>query len=230
MKFKSIIVCGAIALMGVLMSEASAQGEAKPSTETVGYAIGQQFGAFLELGKGEFDMEALLKGINDKLDGKDSKFDDATLQQAFMSFQQVIGEKQQAMAAEDAAAASGEGIAYLAANAKKKGVVVLPSGLQYEVITEGTGVIPKASDTVKAHYSGTFITGEKFDSSYDRGEPTSFPVTRVIPGWTEALQLMKVGSKWKLTIPFELAYGAEGRPGIPGGSCLLFDIELVGIE
>ena len=229
MKINSLIVCGAAALMGVFMGEATGQGEAKLNTKVTGYAIGQQFGDFLKVGKGEFDMDALMKGMSDKIDGKDSEYDEQTQQQAFGAFQQLLGRKQKEAQEAAAAASKGDGIAYLAENARKDGVVVLPSGLQYEVITKGTGATPKASDTVIAHYRGTFIDGKEFDSSYG-GKPTSFGVTRVIAGWTEALQVMKVGGKWKLTIPYELAYGAQGRAGIPGGSWLLFDIELIGIE
>jgi len=230
MRFNLMIVCGAMVLIGVFMGDATGQGEAKPNPKVVGYAIGQQFGDFLKLGKGEFDMDALMKGLIDKIDGKDSEYDEQTCQQAFTAFQQILGKKQQEAQAAAAAAAKADGIAYLAENARKEGVVVLPSGLQYEVIRDGTGATPKSTDTVSAHYRGTFIDGQEFDSSYSRGEPTSFPVTRVIAGWTEALQLMKVGAKWKLTIPYELAYGDRGNQGIPGGSCLLFDIELMAIE
>lgn len=106
----------------------------------------------------------------------------------------------------------------------------LPSGLQYEVIKEGTGASPEATDTVRVHYHGTFVDGTTFDSSIDRGEPAEFPVNRVIPGWTEALQKIKVGGKWKIAVPSKLAYGAEGRPGIPPNSVLVFEVELLEIK
>ena len=135
---------------------------------------------------------------------------------------------------EQAKAVSGknkkEGEAFLAANAKKPGVKTTKSGLQYKVIKEGTGAVPKATDTVKTHYTGTLVDGTKFDSSVDRGEPAVFGVTQVIPGWTEALQLMKVGSKWQLAIPWDIAYGADGGGRMPPNSVLVFDIELLGIE
>lgn len=119
--------------------------------------------------------------------------------------------------------------AFLAENKNKSGIVTLPSGLQYEVIKEGTGVTPIISDVVSCHYKGTLLDGTVFDSSYDRGEPTSFPVNGVIPGWTEALQLMKIGSQWKLYIPYELAYGERGAGPIEPYSMLVFEIELIDI-
>jgi FKBP-type peptidyl-prolyl cis-trans isomerase len=132
--------------------------------------------------------------------------------------------------AEAGATAKAEGDAFLAENAKKEGVKSTPSGLQYKVLTEGDGAMPAATDTVKVHYTGTFIDGKKFDSSVDRGEPATFGVDQVIPGWTEALQLMKVGSKWQLAIPSDLAYGPQGRGAqMPPNSVLLFDVELIEI-
>ena len=123
------------------------------------------------------------------------------------------------------------GQAFLAANAKKEGVVTTATGLQYKVLENGTGAKPKATDTVNVHYRGTFIDGKTFDSSYDRGEPISFPLNRVIPGWTEGVQLMPVGSKYEFYIPYQLAYGERGAGGaIPGYATLIFLVELLGIE
>jgi FKBP-type peptidyl-prolyl cis-trans isomerase FklB len=126
---------------------------------------------------------------------------------------------------------SDPGAAFLAENAKKDGVTTTASGLQYKVIKSGTGESPKLSDTVKVHYQGTLIDGTVFDSSIQRGQPISFPVGRVIPGWVEALQLMKVGDKWQLFIPAKLAYGDQSpTPAIPPNSVLIFEVELLGIE
>ena len=123
------------------------------------------------------------------------------------------------------------GTAFLTANAGKEGVITTASGLQYKVIKSGTGESPKLTDTVKVHYQGTLIDGTIFDSSIQRGQPISFPVNRVIPGWTEALQLMKVGDKWQLFIPAKLAYGDQSpSPAIPPNSVLIFEVELLGIE
>jgi FKBP-type peptidyl-prolyl cis-trans isomerase len=123
-----------------------------------------------------------------------------------------------------------DGAAFLAANKSKPGVVTLPDGLQYVVITNGTGAMPTANDTVTVNYRGTFINGTEFDSSYKRGQPASFPVMGVIHGWTEALLQMRVGSKWQLFIPSDLAYGEPGRTGIPPNSTLIFDVELVSVQ
>jgi FKBP-type peptidyl-prolyl cis-trans isomerase len=122
------------------------------------------------------------------------------------------------------------GEAFLAANAKKEGVKTTASGLQYKVIKAGTGASPKPTDIVKVHYTGTLVDGTVFDSSVQRGEPATFPVNGVIPGWTEALQLMKVGDKWQLVIPSKLAYGEQGPRAIGPNSTLIFDVELLGIE
>lgn len=123
------------------------------------------------------------------------------------------------------------GEAFLAENAKKPGVKTTASGLQYEVLTEGSGAAPKASDNVTVHYRGTTINGEEFDSSYGRGEPLTFPLNRVIPGWTEGLQLMKEGAKYRLYIPSDLAYGERGAGGVIGpNATLIFDVELIKIE
>lgn len=201
-----------------------------PDPKVTGYAIGQQFGGFLKDAGDLYDQDALMKGFNDAIAGNDSEYDESELQAAFMGFQQALMIKQQELNAQRAMSIKEDGAKFLAENAKRDDVKVLPSGLQYEVIEAGKGKTPLASDTVIAHYRGTFIDGEEFDSSYSRGEPSSFPVTRVIPGWTEALQKMKVGGKWKLFIPYDLAYGEQGNQRIPGGSTLLFDIELVGIK
>jgi len=148
-----------------------------------------------------------------------------------MAFQKELMAKQQEAQKAVSAKAKAEGEAFLAANATKDGVVTLPSGLQYKVITPGSGASPKASDTVSVHYRGRLIDGTEFDSSYKRNEPTSFPVGGVIPGWTEALQLMKVGAKWELYVPAKLAYGDRGAGGlIPPGATLVFEVELLSIK
>ena len=123
-----------------------------------------------------------------------------------------------------------DGQAFLAENAKKDGVVTLPSGLQYQIVKEGDGPIPGPNSTVTVHYRGTLLSGEEFDNSFKRGQPASFPVTGVIKGWTEALLLMKTGAQWKLFIPADLAYGPNGRGPIPPNSTLLFDVELLSVQ
>jgi FKBP-type peptidyl-prolyl cis-trans isomerase len=188
------------------------------------YAIGQQIGENFRQDELDIDLDSFLAGVKDAVAGAEPRYSDEL---CGIAVQRMMMEQQKKAVAR-AAAAGQEGAAFLAANARKEGVITLPSGLQYRVITEGTGPSPKATDTVSARYRGTFIDGKMFDES--GAEAISFPVGGVIAGWTEALQLMKVGSKWQLFIPGELAYGEAGRPGIPPNATLLFDVELVGIE
>jgi FKBP-type peptidyl-prolyl cis-trans isomerase len=153
------------------------------------------------------------------------------MEQTLGALQREMQAKQQERNAALGAKAAKEGEAYLAANAAKEGVVTLPSGLQYKVLTAGTGKKPAATDTVVVHYRGTLTDGTEFDSSYKRNQPAKFKVNQVIPGWTEALQLMPVGSKWQLVIPAKLAYGERGAGGaIPPNSVLVFEVDLQGIE
>ena len=143
----------------------------------------------------------------------------------------VIGSVGEAKRSHVAAAEKQAGAKFLAENKSRAGITTTESGLQYEIITKGTGPVPTLGDTISAHYRGALLNGKEFDNSYNRGEPLSIPVAGVIPGWTEALQLMPVGSKWKLYIPSELAYGDYGAGSdIPGGATLVFDIELMGIN
>ena len=190
------------------------------------YAIGVNIGRSFKQQGLEADTEQLVKGFKDAMAGTIA-LSDADLQQAMMSLQQEMMAAQQAKGAK----AKTEGTDFLAANKSKEGVKSTASGLQYKVIKEGTGPKPKATDTVVAHYRGTLIDGTEFDSSYKRGEPTEFPLSGVIKGWTEGLQLMPVGSKYQFFIPSELAYGERGAGGqIPPNATLIFEVELVGIK
>ncbi|MGZ3771386.1 MAG: FKBP-type peptidyl-prolyl cis-trans isomerase [Bdellovibrio sp.] len=193
-------------------------------TKKASYAIGQQIGGNLKQQNIEFDADALAMALKDASAGKNEMSKDE-MQAAMMKLQESAMKKQQQVAEDNAKA----GKAFLEKNKSAAGVKVTASGLQYIVEKEGTGETPKKEDVVKVHYKGTLTNGEQFDSSYDRGQPAEFPVGGVIPGWTEALQLMKVGGKMKLFIPPELAYGPSGRPGIPPNSVLVFDVELVEI-
>ena len=212
--------------------------------DKIGYALGAKMASFIlkdtEQYKIEnFNKESVSKGFNDALAGK-SKLSEQEIQEQFGIFQQQMQAAQQQAAVieqqknvEEGETAKVAGAAYLDANGKKDGVVTTESGLQYSVVTEGEkdGAKPKATDVVKVHYTGMFIDDKKFDSSVDRGEPTTFPLNRVIKGWTEGLQLMTVGSKYHFVIPGDLAYGPNGRPGsIPGNSVLQFDVELLAIN
>ena len=170
-------------------------------------------------------LDAVLAGLSDAFAGIDSRVSGEALSASF----QVIRERMQAEAPAKAEAAAGEGRAYLAENAKREGVTVLPSGLQFEVLSTGEGAKPSREDTVRTHYHGTLIDGTVFDSSYQRGQPAEFPVGGVIAGWVEALQLMNAGSKWRLHVPSELAYGGQAVGSIPPHSVLVFDVELLEI-
>lgn len=192
----------------------------------VSYGIGRQLGDQLrENPVPGMTLDAVLAGLSDAFAGIDSRVSGEALSASF----QVIRERMQAEAQAKAEAAAGEGRAYLAENAKREGVTVLPSGLQFEVPSTGEGAKPSREDTVRTHYHGTLIDGTVFDSSYQRGQPAEFPVGGVIAGWVEALQLMNAGSKWRLHVPSELAYGGQAVGSIPPHSVLVFDVELLEI-
>jgi FKBP-type peptidyl-prolyl cis-trans isomerase len=196
----------------------------KNSTDSFSYAIGLEGAAYYKSQGATTINSALVKKAFDDVYGKKTLL--LTPQQSTMTIQNKLKKYMENKNAK----VKEEGKNFLAENKKRQGVVELPSGLQYEIITAGTGEKPKATDTVKAHYAGRLITGEEFDNSYKRGEPLQIPVGGVIQGWVEALQLMPVGSKWKLFIPSDLGYGERGAGGsIPGGAALVFDIELIEI-
>ncbi len=190
--------------------------------QKVSYIIGTQIARSIKSQNIDVNVDSLAQGIKDALAGGE-----LALSQTEMKT--VYGAWQQKMKAKRAAENLAKGKAFLEANKAKEGVKVTDSGLQYKVIEEGTGESPTASDKVRVHYRGRLINGQEFDSSYKRGEPAEFPVTGVIKGWTEALQLMKEGAKWELYIPPELAYGTQDRPGLPGNSTLIFEVELLEI-
>lgn len=192
------------------------------------YGIGRNFGDQLAANPFEgLDIQALIQGIQDSFAGTESSVSQEDLEKAF----QMINEQMQAKQAEQSKELTAEGTEFLATNAKRDEVTVTESGLQYEVLTTGEGAVPAISDTVSTHYHGTLINGEVFDSSYDRGQPAEFPVSGVIAGWTEALQLMTTGSKWRLYVPYNLAYGEQGAGGKIGPfTTLIFDIELLEIK
>ncbi len=191
------------------------------------YGIGRQMGD--QLKSNPFDgleINAVAEGLMDAFAGKESAVSDNDMREAFMK----ISEEMQAKEAEKAQALAAEGEVFLAENAKREEVTVTDSGLQFEVLTTGEGDKPSSSSTVRTHYHGTLVNGQVFDSSYERGQPAEFPVSGVIKGWTEALQMMPVGSKWRLYVPHQLAYGEQGAGGaIAPYSTLIFDVELLDI-
>jgi FKBP-type peptidyl-prolyl cis-trans isomerase FklB len=195
--------------------------------QQISYGIGRQMGDQL-LGNNipGIDVTAVCAGISDALAGISSRLSQEQLQTAFGILNERLQEQQHREAKQQAAA----GEQFLAHNRTRPEVVTLESGLQYEVLKQGDGAKPSASDTVSTHYHGTLIDGTVFDSSVERGAPAQFPVNRVIAGWTQALQLMPVGSKWRLYIPYQLAYGERGAGGaIAPFSALIFDVELLSI-
>ncbi|HVA45690.1 MAG TPA: FKBP-type peptidyl-prolyl cis-trans isomerase [Pirellulales bacterium] len=196
-----------------------------------GYELGKQVAQFSDIGI-DLDEEIVLAAFKDAMEGKEPTMSEKDRTDAMPEIQKLVQEKRTAKLRELGAKNKEEGKAFLAQNKKKEGVKTLPSGLQYKVLKSGKGETPKKTDTVKAHYKGTLLNGNEFDSSYRRGQPASFPVNRVIPGWTEALQLMKVGDKWQLFIPSGLAYGEQGagNGGIPPNATLVFEVELLGVE
>jgi FKBP-type peptidyl-prolyl cis-trans isomerase FklB len=196
--------------------------------DKVSYGIGLQMGQQVKGQSFEgFSVDALIIGISDVFNDTPLRFAEDEMQAAFSAINQRV----EAKAAEAASAHKEIGEAFLTVNGKKEGVVTTASGLQYEVLTEGTGPKPSINDTVVTHYHGSLIDGTVFDSSVERGEPAQFPVNGVIQGWIEALQMMQVGSKWRLFIPSDLAYGDQGSGPIIGpGTTLLFEIELIEIK
>ncbi len=199
----------------------------KTQKEKASYAVGMSIGTGLHRQGVPVDAALVARGLRDAMTGAKPLLTDDEMKAVLTQLQGQVREQQKAKTVEAAAGNKKIGEAFLAENKTKDGVVTLPSGLQYKILTAGTGPKPAATDTVSCNYKGTFIDGKEFDSS--KGTPISFGVTGVIKGWTEALQLMPVGSKWQLFIPSDLAYGDGGRPGIPPGSTLLFDVELVSI-
>jgi FKBP-type peptidyl-prolyl cis-trans isomerase len=207
----------------------------KTQKEKFSYALGMNTGKrmsdSLKKQSVPFDPAILARGMKDALAGGKTLLTDDEAQAVLTEMQKQVREQQQEKTQQAGAVNKKEGDTFLAANKGKEGVVTLPSGLQYKILKEGTGPKPTASDSVVCNYRGTLINGTEFDSSYKRGQPATFPVTGVIKGWTEALQLMPVGSKWQLFVPSDLAYGDRGAGADIGpGATLIFEVELISIE
>ena len=203
----------------------------KTEKEKVSYSIGLNIGSNFKMQSMDIDVDALAKGIKDAIALNKPLLSQKEIQDTMTAFQKEMEAKQQEKMKVVGDKNKKDGEAFLAANKKKDGIKTTASGLQYKVIKEGTGKKPSAKDTVTVNYRGTMIDGTEFDSSYKRGEATSFPVDQVIPGWTEALQLMKVGSKYELFIPSNIAYGERGAgPQIGPNATLIFEVELVSIK
>jgi FKBP-type peptidyl-prolyl cis-trans isomerase FklB len=219
-------------LLGIafLFSVCHAQGklELRDQKDKESYSLGYQFGQNLKSQGVDLNLDVYTSGMRDAFGGKDPQMTLGEIRSTIASLQQRLMAAQQK---EQAAKNLVESKAFLAENGKKEGIKTLPSGLQYKVLTAGSGKTPKAEDNVTVNYKGTLINGTEFDSSYKRGQPASFQVKGVIKGWTEALQLMKEGSKWQLFIPPELGYGERGAgPLIPPNSALIFEVELIAVK
>lgn len=231
------ILLGATLFAAVLVAQeevptkGAVPGNLKTTRDQASYSIGQNIGRSIKNDGLELNTAALVQGLTDALSGGPAKLTDEQMQAAMATFRRELETQMAAKAKVEGDKNAKEGAAFLAANKAKPNVVTLPSGLQYTVMKAGKGPSPSVNDTVKTHYHGTLINGQVFDSSVERGEPISFPVGGVIKGWTEALQRMKVGDKWKLFIPPDLAYGPDGSgPVIGPNSTLIFEVELLGIE
>jgi FKBP-type peptidyl-prolyl cis-trans isomerase len=225
------IVLGVIVSLGVAGSlRADGTNMLGDEKSRVSYAIGMMLGHNWQQQGLEVDPEIAARAIKDIQSGGATLLSQTEMQETLTAFQKEFKVKQQKIQEEKAIKNKAEGADFLAANKAKPGVVTLPDGLQYTVLTEGSGAMPQADNVVSVHYRGTLLDGTEFDSSYKRGQPAQFPVNGVIRGWTEALQLMKTGSKWKLFIPSELAYGENGQRSIPPNSVLIFEVELLSVQ
>ncbi|QGJ71184.1 Peptidyl-prolyl cis-trans isomerase [Planctomycetales bacterium 10988] len=209
------------------------QGQAQQPIDMkkVSYLIGYDFGQTLASQQVQVDLQSYMEGFRTGIAGGNPNIPEEEINALMTQFQQMLVERQQKMMAEQANKAKAAGEAFLAQNAKQPGIQTTASGLQYQVLQPGSGATPAPEDEVQVHYEGTLINGTVFDSSYQRGEPISFPVNGVIPGWTEALQLMKEGAKWKLFIPSQLAYGERGAGQTIGpNEVLVFTVELLQVK
>ncbi|MES2201778.1 MAG: FKBP-type peptidyl-prolyl cis-trans isomerase [candidate division FCPU426 bacterium] len=218
------------AIMALLAPVSCTSKTPKTETEKVSYAIGSDIGSKLAEIKDQIDLGMLNQGMADKINGKESKMTPAEAQAVMEIFGQKMQQREMTKQSAAGEKNKAEGAAFLAKTKANSKVKATKSGLLYEVIKEGTGRKPKPSETVRVHYAGTLIDGTEFDSSIKRGQPAEFGVKNVIPGWTEALQLMPVGSKWRLVIPSNLAYGEHGAGGQIGpNAVLIFEVELLDI-
>jgi FKBP-type peptidyl-prolyl cis-trans isomerase FklB len=229
MKLRLIAVLGMMLLVSPVNAEENLV--LKNQKDKVSYIIGMDIGKNFMKQSMDIDPDILMKGLKDALSGRKPLLTDQEARETMTVFKKEMMAKQEVLAKKLGEKNKKEGEAFLAENKKTEGVKTLPSGLQYRVIKEGTGRKPKATDKVLTHYRGTLIDGTEFDSSYKRGTPTSFKVNEIIPGWTEALQLMKEGAKWQLFIPSNLAYAERGTGrDIGPNATLIFEVELISIQ
>ena len=223
---KSIVISAVVLSFAVSLFAEEKPPQLKDLKDKASYALGLNFGFNFKRQNIDLNTDAFAAGFKDAMSGRKPLMSEQEVRETMMAFEKDMQQKQAETAQKNAAEAD----KFLAANKSKEGVKTTESGLQYKVLKEGSGAQPKSSDTVTVNYRGTLTDGTEFDSSYKRGQPATFPVGGVIKGWTEALQLMKVGSKFQLFIPANLAYGEQGRPGIPPNSLLIFEVELMDVK
>jgi FKBP-type peptidyl-prolyl cis-trans isomerase FklB len=226
-------VLSVFAVLVILLTALHAEGgmDLKTDKDKLSYALGMDIGSSLKSQSIDIDADTFAKGVKDVVEGNQSLLTNEEFQAVMKKFQQDMMARQADQMKVVAEKNKAEGAAFLAENRKKEGVVTTDSGLQYIVLEEGSGDSPNATDTVSVHYKGTLINGTEFDSSYKRNQPASFPVNGVIPGWTEALQMMKPGAKWKIFLPSEIAYGERGAgQQIGPNSTLIFEVELLSVQ
>jgi len=226
-----LVAAVSIALLLPFCTPEKKKVELKDDKSKESYSVGYQFGQNLKKMHADLDADVLSKGIEDAISGKESLLSEEEMGSSLSNVRQKSMTAMQEALKKEAEKNLVEGEKFLTENKTKEGVKTTASGLQYKIIEEGKGPSPKEGDTVTVNYRGTLIDGTQFDSSYDRGQPATFPLTGVIPGWTEALQMMKKGSKWELYIPPDLAYGERGAGNrIPPNSTLIFEVELISFQ
>lgn len=227
---RQIVAAGLVVMAGTALVGCNREGK-KPETveQRAAYSVGYVSGKSSAAQAPKLDIDQFMAGFRDAYAKRDSKLTDEEMRAALSAYEETLRKEAEMARKKSAIEGASAGAAFLAENAKKPGVKTTDSGLQYEVITEGKGAKPKATDVVKVHYEGKLVDGTVFDSSRQRGEPIEFPLNRVIPGWTEGVQLMNVGSRYKLTIPANLGYGEDGAGPIPPNAVLVFDVELLDI-
>lgn len=230
MNLKNLICIAMITIItcGLAFAESS---EFKDKREKISYCVGLDIGQNFKNGEWDLDIEAVIEGVRHSFTGSEWKLEKDEMMRVISDYRQELQQEQMKLDKAKAELNKTAGDKFLEENAKKKGITVLPSGLQYEIITKGDGNSPSKTDSVEVHYKGTLIDGTEFDSSYTRGKPVTFDVDKVIPGWTEILQLMKEKAKWRVYIPSDLAYGPRGAgKSIGPNTTLIFDIELLKIN
>jgi FKBP-type peptidyl-prolyl cis-trans isomerase FklB len=226
---RQMMAAGLVVMAGAALVACEEQKKPKTVAERAAYSIGYMTGKSSKPQAPNLETDSFIAGFKDAYADKQSPLTQEEMSAALMAYEQELKKEQEMAQKKSAIVGASEGATFLAENAKKPGVKTTASGLQYQVVSEGKGRKPAATDVVRVHYEGKLVNGTVFDSSRQRGQPIEFPLNRVIPGWTEGLQLMPVGSRYKLTIPANLGYGEEGAGPIPPNAVLVFDVELLDI-